>query len=92
MIRTAWAEEQTETDRTEEGENEAENVEVDEPVKLSLPAIHLVYQSILYRLEDFTTVARLLPSCLETIITIIQANAGHKLNSTKEMVLIYKKL
>ncbi len=88
MIRTAWAEEQAETEKTEEGENEAENVE--EPVELSLPAIHLVYQSILYRLEDFTTVARLLPSCLENMMAIFQENADHKLNSTKEMVLPHK--
>ncbi len=87
MIQIAWTTGQVILEDLD-NEEEAENPEDEESVRLSLPAIHLAYHNIMHRLNDFTTIARLLPSCTETVLKFIQEPQDHTLNTDKEMVLI----
>ncbi len=59
---------------------------VTKPVTMSLPAVHLAFQHITQRLNDFITIVRLLKPSLENVKTFIEEPTENYLKSTEEMV------
>ena len=59
------------------------------PVTMSLPAVHLAFQHVTQRLNDFTTIVRLLKPCLENVKHFIEEPSENYLKSTEEMVCLF---